>query len=258
VTIEEAPEGAGGALLAALVDLAALHPRGRTVECPDGTTVLTTGAPMPTLNGIFALRPQPDPAQLEPLAALLGAEPVPWSLVVRGEPGPGIVAVGAAWGHTDRRQVPLLECHRDNVRWQGTGTGAPAIRLVGSAEAPWYAELLDAGFEAPTGTFASLLFDGFFDVTWRNAYVAEAGGVAVGIGYGIRVGAYIGVANVAVLPRFRGRGYGRLITERVLSDGFGSGATSAYLQASPDGRPLYESMGFRFVEQWTYLVRPER
>jgi hypothetical protein len=44
-----------------------------------------------------------------------------------------------------------------------------------------------------------------------------------------------------------------LITERVMTDGFDAGATMAYLRASTSGRPLYESIGFRTVRNWTHL-----
>jgi hypothetical protein len=44
------------------------------------------------------------------------------------------------------------------------------------------------------------------------------------------------------------------VTERVMTDGFASGATTAYLQSSPMGQRLYELMGFRTVETWTYLT----
>lgn len=59
--------------------------------------------------------------------------------------------------------------------------------------------------------------------------------------------------NIATVPAARRRGYGRKITERVVLDAFADGATAAYLHASEDGLPLYEAMGFRTVETWTYL-----
>jgi hypothetical protein len=38
-----------------------------------------------------------------------------------------------------------------------------------------------------------------------------------------------------------------------VADGVARGADLAYLQSSEDGYPLYQSMGFRTVETWTYL-----
>jgi ribosomal protein S18 acetylase RimI-like enzyme len=72
----------------------------------------------------------------------------------------------------------------------------------------------------------------------------------------MRIGDHIGVYNITVAPEFRRRGFGRLITERVIRDGFDAGAATAYLQSSRPGLPLYESMGFRMAESWTYLSAP--
>ena len=66
-------------------------------------------------------------------------------------------------------------------------------------------------------------------------------------------GGTAGVFNIATVPAYRGRGYGRAVTSRIVADGVARGADLAYLQSSEDGYPLYESMGFRTVETWTYL-----
>ena len=62
-----------------------------------------------------------------------------------------------------------------------------------------------------------------------------------------------GVFNIATVPAYRGRGSGRAVTSRIVADGVARGADLAYLQSSEDGYPLYQSMGFRTVETWTYL-----
>jgi ribosomal protein S18 acetylase RimI-like enzyme len=84
-------------------------------------------------------------------------------------------------------------------------------------------------------------------------YLAREDGQVVAVGFGVFGDRIAGVFNIATVPAYRGRGYGRAITSRIVADGIDRGADLAYLQSSEDGYPLYQSMGFRTVESWTYL-----
>jgi ribosomal protein S18 acetylase RimI-like enzyme len=75
----------------------------------------------------------------------------------------------------------------------------------------------------------------------------------VAVGFGIFGQRIAGVFNIATAHGYRGRGYGRAVTSRIMADGVDRGADLAYLQSSEEGYPLYQSMGFRTVETWTYL-----
>ena len=88
-------------------------------------------------------------------------------------------------------------------------------------------------------------------ITGYLAEEVEEPGRPIGTGLGIRTSGVVGVFNIAVVPAARSRGLGRTITEAVLLDGVAAGADAAYLHTSAMGRPLYESMGFRLVEEWT-------
>lgn len=59
-----------------------------------------------------------------------------------------------------------------------------------------------------------------------------------------------GIYLVSTLPEFRRRGFGEAMTWRAVMDGKTGGCTASYLQASSMGRPVYEHMGFRVLEQY--------
>ena len=84
-------------------------------------------------------------------------------------------------------------------------------------------------------------------------YLAREDGQVVAVGFGVFGQGTAGVFNIATVPAYRGRGYGRAVTSRIVADAVTRGADLAYLQSSEDGYPLYQSMGFRTVETWTYL-----
>jgi len=81
-------------------------------------------------------------------------------------------------------------------------------------------------------------------------------GAALAAGFGVFLEGTCGLYNIATAPGYRSRGYGRAVSSRIMADGIGRGAELAYLQSTPDGYPLYQSMGFRTVETWTYLCSP--
>ena len=60
-------------------------------------------------------------------------------------------------------------------------------------------------------------------------------------------GADVSIQYVATPDRFRRRGLATALLRAILAGAYASGARTATLQASPDGRPVYERLGFRTV-----------
>src|SRR5262249_54205396 len=87
-------------------------------------------------------------------------------------------------------------------------------------------------------------------------YVGRANGAIVATALGVTLGGATGVFNVATLPEYRGRGYGAALTSRVVCDGFGAGASFAFLQAREIGQGVYRRLGFRDIEEYVLLTRP--
>jgi hypothetical protein len=240
------------AFLDALAKIAAAHPEGRTVYGANGTVLVITDVSMASLNGVFSLGSRPDPTEIGRLATIAAGEELPWSISVRGDASAEVLEVAARHGRTHQSSEPLMVWPATEARWRGPGRDAPTIRTITYAEQKPYNDMLDLNFATSAGIFRQLM-EPIIVVPWASTYVAELDGVLVATGYGIRSGDHIGVFNISVPAELRGYGYGRLMTERVVRDGFDAGAATAYLQASDDGFPLYQSMGFRSVEAWTNL-----
>jgi ribosomal protein S18 acetylase RimI-like enzyme len=58
------------------------------------------------------------------------------------------------------------------------------------------------------------------------------------------------VGWVGTVPAFRRRGLGTAVTRAAVLAGFDAGASLAALESSPDGVPLYRSMGFRTITNY--------
>lgn len=64
-----------------------------------------------------------------------------------------------------------------------------------------------------------------------------------------------GVYGVSTLPQWRRRGFAKRLMEHMLADAHAHGATSASLQSTPMGQPLYETLGFTAAgryEEWIW------
>ena len=80
---------------------------------------------------------------------------------------------------------------------------------------------------------------------WPNFVVAEHAGSVVGIGQVRPYPAGRELGSLVVREDLRGRGIGRLITERLLNDEPGI----VYLECAADMTPYYERFGFREIDR---------
>lgn len=91
------------------------------------------------------------------------------------------------------------------------------------------------------------------DADWQRAldlqpdgcFVAEVDGVPAGTVTSCRFGAVAWIAMMLVAPAYRRRGVGRTLMVRALETLERWGVRSVRLDATPLGRPLYESLGFQ-------------
>jgi len=249
-TVDTTADRMAAAYFAAIELLCEETPNGWYAE--RGTArAAVTHAGVAALNCAYDTAPEPDLASLAELAVEVGRLAEPWSIMVRGRAGDEVAALAARHGLVERSDLPLLACAADEAVFRSDAAHLKSVRPVGAAESDRYTEVLTEGFEAPEGVFDSLMSGSMLDAAPITGYLADESGQPVGTGLGVLTAGVIGVFNIAVIPSARGRGLGRTITEAVLLDGFQAGADAAYLHASVLGRPLYESMGFRLVENWT-------
>ena len=76
----------------------------------------------------------------------------------------------------------------------------------------------------------------------------------ISAGFSVRTGRTLGIFTIATVPAARGRGHGSAMTARVVADGVAVGCDVATLQASEEGRPIYER--FRLVQEYDLYVEP--
>jgi ribosomal protein S18 acetylase RimI-like enzyme len=246
---------AAKALIAAFRLLANSLPGMYEKRAAPGVISLMSGLPMANLNGVFTDAARPDVTEIDRAAAGVAGLPLPWSIQFRGEPEPAAERVAARYGLTARTTSPLMVYPLAPGQQAPPARGSAAARVVvaGPEDQAEYAATLTAGFDAPPQFMEPYSSPEAFAMPGAVPYLAREDGQVVAVGFGIFGQAIAGVFNIATAPAYRGRGYGRAVTSRIMADGVDRGADLAYLQSSEEGYPLYQSMGFRTVETWTYL-----
>ena len=255
VTQVDDPAGPVVSAYADLIEQLAAAITGRGRRGQTGAVLAISGAPFPALNGIVSPSLEPNPDEI---AALAESEDwdVPWGIKVRGVPSPLVMEVAARYGLTEVTRDPLMIRRPDQGWPPKPATGSLRIRAVTPDEMGEYTAVLADGFELPHEAFRFLAVPSAAKIAGVTFYLAEADGVPVGTAMAAISAGLTGLYNIATLPRYRRRGYGRAITTEMLRAGFAAGAPTAYLFSSSMGEPVYESAGFRTEEYLSTITAP--
>ena len=113
-------------------------------------------------------------------------------------------------------------------------------------------------FEMPAALANYFLTMRLFGTPDVVGYVGYVDGVAVATSALFMTHRVAGVYNVATRREYRKRGIGEAMAWRAIAEGMAAGCVMASLQASEEGQPVYERMGFRTVALYRTFGRPER
>lgn len=206
-----------------------------------------TTVPLPSFNGVWAYARDPDAGTLDALLDEVAEAGLPYCLQAR--PGAQAAAdVAKRRGMVPEEAVPLMVL--DCTALPDVAPPGLRIRELPAAEQDVHATLAAGGFEIDAKHFRQLMTPELAGRREWRAYLGEVEGERVSTGGGFTRGEWVGIFNIATPRTHRHRGYGAAVTMRAVRDGVAAGARWAWLQASPDGRPVYERLGFRTLESW--------
>jgi GNAT superfamily N-acetyltransferase len=249
--VDEAVDGWYGALKA----FALLQPEGLFQEGEQGTKLLVTSARMALLNGVFSSARRPDAGAITALLPSRETFALPWSIQVRGDqPSQTIVSLATECGKSRQVSLPFMIRQLDKAPQYEVDNRSLHVRRATLEDCSTYQVAMAAGFEGPVELFSPFSSPSVLGAPGMTAWLAEEQGVAVGTGFGVLIGNWVGIFNITTHPDYRRRGYGRAMIETVLQDACSAGARGAFLHGSPSGALLYESIGFSRAENWTVFV----
>jgi GNAT superfamily N-acetyltransferase len=219
-----------------------------------GTRLIFTTIPVAELNAVWVGH-DPDLGEVEACAREISAAGLPWSIQVRGQADPELEKLASQYGRTVASSHPLLLWHAESLPMLPAAVPHGAhVRKLSGAEEKLFAATLAAGFGMPEEVAGMLSPPALLDAPGVTAFVLDLEGEAVATGLNVLAGDHAGMYCGSVPPRYRGNGYYRALVTARLADAVARGAHHAFSLNTPMSRPLFEAVGFRRVETWTYLA----
>lgn len=239
----------GESLVAGLGDAA-------MVKTAGDASLLITGVPLATLNGVLTDRVTATAADVGALLDIVALTSLPYSIMIRPGCKNEVIELAKQRGMVEDESIPLMAMHLTERVREFAQHPDLSIRTLKPDEAGVHAALAAEGFDAPLEMFERLITPAVLAQPGCYAYVGSVNGRDVVTAFGCTIGDHVGIFDVATPAAHRGRGYGTAITARAALDGLNSGAKFAYLQSSPAGFRIYERLGFRTLETWAVWVTP--
>lgn len=222
----------------------------------DGFGWFATGLPIAALNRVDAIDDGAGPDALARAVALVRERGVPLQVRLRtGDDAlvPAVEALGLREDPEEGYPAMVLHPIPDTVA-PDPPAGLEIRRARDLDGLAAHVEVVAAGFSMPIDLARRLVPAGALDIRGSAAYAGYVDGRPVSASLGFTNGTTVGVYNVATIEGVRGRGYGGAMTRHAIADAYRDGATTAILQSSAMGRPLYESMGFQEVLAFRVFV----
>jgi GNAT superfamily N-acetyltransferase len=237
---------------------------GGHVDRLPGVAVVGTGLPLLLFNQVLVsddgTPPDATSSSIRAGAAIFAARGKRFSLTLRGGIDDAYRAVIDELGLVALEESPWMPGMAMHPLAAPGGEPPPAGHEIRRVDGPGgladHAAVLADGFGMPIEWASAFAIPAMLAVPGVAFYVGYQDGVAVTSGLGVRVGATIGVYNIATVESARRRGLGAAMTQRVVDDGAEAGCDVAILQSSEMGQPIYERLGFRVVSEYFGFTPP--
>jgi GNAT superfamily N-acetyltransferase len=218
--------------------------------------LVATGIPVAFFNGAYATGPTDDAeASVQGAIDFMHGNDVPWLLWVRAGVDDDLLEAGRRAGLRDAGGPPCMglfpipEAPRLPDRLE--------IELVTDTSGiDTHVDLGARGFEMPIEILRQLVNENTLAEPDLAIVVGSVDGVPVSTALVSVTGTTAGIYTVATPPEHRRHGYGAALTWAAVAEGARRGCDHAILQASPAGQPVYETMGFTHLGNYTQLEGP--
>ncbi len=232
-------------------------PAARSVGRISGVGWIVSAVNHPLMNGVLAPARRINPDTLEVALDHVRVHTPNYRVDVRES---AVDDVSELFGPEFRVETgtPAMLLDDEDVLAALRAGGDYGTRLLGPGQGEVFADISSEVFRMPRDlvarTWPETWLDSRTDLTRRVMYID---GRPAGVAMAVLSDESVGIYTVCVLEEFRGLGIGRNLSSACIVDGLERGARWAYLQSSPQGFPVYRSIGFRTVDRWTTWIKSD-
>ena len=256
VAIEENPEE--------FYDLIHRFIQGATYERDQHMRKMCFRVPVPFFNGVAVahLTIENSDALVAQAITEMEATGMPWSWQIGPSSSPFDLAT-RLFNHRMQlsHDMPIMVANLNDFRPERLPANYKNVAVDDPDAYETWIEVAEVAFGLPRVVFDAMRKGqhgvGFAnDAPIRN-FVGYAGGEPVCTGTVFYGAGIPGIYTVGTPPQFRGKGYGRAVTEACMSDAKQRGYDTAFLQSSKMGYSVYQKIGFQEICKISIFVPSE-
>ncbi len=219
------------------------------IEERDHVISIATGMPVAAFNPTFVVAPPRDPAgALERVRAFHERTALAGEVNASGATATAIADAARSAGLKAGHRVPCMLL----APLVATTPASPSLelrRVEDAAALRTFNDVCAEAFGLERQVLAVLDDPRMLELAGFGFHLGLIDGRAVGTAMTCCIDGVVLIFNVATLPSHRRRGIGEAMTWCAVNHGIEVGCDLAFLQASPDGLPLYERMGFQHAQE---------
>ncbi len=229
------------------------RPNAHIVPSPD-LTLIDSGRPIPEFNIAFVESVSTGWTGIQRAAEYFSARGRSWRLETPSEIEAQVDAQAAKVGLTARTRRPGFLLRPAGLVQGATPEDLEIAPVRSSSDVPVFLATMVEGMSgappSPSPPPSRTELPDFL------RFLGRVDGIPVATSAAFLHRGVAGVYAVGVISKWRGRGYGRAITERAIRTGFELGCTLGFLQSTPMAESVYEAMGFRWAFDRAVWQRP--
>ncbi len=218
---------------------------GGLVESWPGAELTIAGVAQAEYNRMYVFERPGDPVGLiERARKLFGGLGLPWMLIASSEAHAAFGNVTFEHGLGAGDSLPGMI----RAAWDEEAAAVAGLEIeevTSAALAEIFVATLAAGFRSAREPLAPLAHAGVWDAVETRSFIGWMDGEAVGTSTCVITGAVAGIYNVSVRRGWLRRGVGRAMTVAAGQFAWAGGSDYLSLQATQEGLPLYQAMGFQ-------------